>query len=128
MKIINWRKEEVIDIPRIINIKNTQEIQNDLKLYHNKTDDRTNKISIPLNHPIKQLIFNIKYSYDKYSNKNVNNEYEIFDLCNQLKKLYIPKTYNEYISLLSDSEKQKIEQIDYIEKKWCETLYEINII
>jgi hypothetical protein len=85
---------------------------------------KNSQLALPIinfNHPVKSLFFDFLSSPSLFSAdeiKKLKAEREINDLCNQFNKLCIPKTYDEIINSLNDTEKQNMKNINEIEKDW----------
>ena len=73
--------------------------------------------SISFNHPIKNILFSLNMMLSKDEKEHYKIQHQINSLCDEFNKLYIPLTYNEYISKLSPEEKYRLEYIDTIEEQ-----------
>jgi hypothetical protein len=105
------------------------EIWNELTNTNNNSQIN-NQVCLNFNHPVRGLLYGSLllhknlFSIDEI--KKNKNEQQINDLCYKFNKLCIPKTYDEYMANLSETDKNALDNINKIEQEWCQTLYKIS--
>ena len=91
--------------------------------------NRITGLAIPLynihfNHPIKSILFSLNINNNS---KKYKEEQDINFICNKLKKICIPTTYEEWCIKLSQNDTNIINNIDKEEKEWLYNFMNIDI-